>query len=72
MVLNCCFVGVCSLFDDKVILVSIDTESITREIIYAYIALTNKSVLACDITDSNCVLSPSKRKTKNRKLSQSN
>ena len=34
-----CFISVCGLFDDKLILVSIDTESIKREIIYAYIAL---------------------------------
>ncbi len=36
-----CFTVCCGYFDDKFILVAIDTESITREIIYTYIAFTN-------------------------------
>jgi GTP:adenosylcobinamide-phosphate guanylyltransferase len=60
-----CFVGIYVLFDNKLILVSIDTESIAREIIYAYIAFINKPEQAGYIADLNCPLSS--LKTQNQK-----
>lgn len=49
--LMCCFVSVYILFEDKLILVSIDTESIKRENIYAYIALTKAPEQAGNIAN---------------------